>query len=214
MHRLDPYGELVQCFGRPEDTVRCALFAPEQTRSPYDVAPAEQIERVGLDQLYLGIDSNFAMAIVGGPAMHNAYSEDIEQRRRCLAICDSATAVDPDNSGTTVIALFLANHCNFEIAGLPGAGTASAVQQLACQCQCQKQISVTVAFRMVSLAYQVAALSDAVARGFAVGQAKGEDEPLSIQCSESSKAIAEFVEIAGLASVVVGSPLQHFGRPC
>src|SRR2546423_5213491 len=112
------------------------------------------------------------------------------------------------------MAFSLANHCSSEIAELPEAGIAAAAPRPACQCQCLKQISAAAVFHMASPACQVAALSDVVALEFVADRVKAEDEPLSIQYSAWSKVTAAFVQIAGPASVVVGSPLQHFVRPC
>jgi hypothetical protein len=72
---------------------------------------------------------------------------------------------------------------------------------------------VVVAFRMVSLAYQVVVLSDAVAPVFGVDRVKAEDAPMDVQCSAWNKAIFGFVEIAGLAFAVFGSLLRHSVRP-
>jgi hypothetical protein len=126
---------------------------------------------------------------------------------------DSVLAEDLDNSGAPAMISVLANHCSPAIAGLPEAGIASAVQQLAYRCQCLNQILAVAGFRRVSPACQVAALSDAVAPGFGADRVRLEDEPLCVRCLTWSKAIFGSVETAGLASAVAGLPLRHFGRP-
>src|SRR5436305_1289764 len=62
---------------------------------------------------------------------------------------------------------------------------------------------------MVSLAYQVVVLSDAVAPVFGADRVKAEDAPTDVQCSTWNKAIVGFVEIAGLAFAVFGSPSRN-----
>ena len=66
---------------------------------------------------------------------------------------------------------------------------------------------------MVSLAYQVVVLSDAVAPVFGVDRVKAGDAPMDVQCSAWDKAIFGFVDIAGRAFAVFGSPLRHSVRP-
>ena len=68
-------------------------------------------------------------------------------------------------------------------------------------------------FHMVSLAYQVAVLSDAVAPVFGVDRVKVEDAPMDVHCSAWNRAVFGFVGIAGLAFAVFGSPLRHSVRP-
>jgi hypothetical protein len=53
---------------------------------------------------------------------------------------DLALAEDLDNFGVPAVTLVLANQYSLEIAGLPEAGIASAVQRLAYQFQCLKWI--------------------------------------------------------------------------
>ena len=72
---------------------------------------------------------------------------------------------------------------------------------------------MVVTSRMVSLAYQVVALSDAVAPVFGADRVKVEGAPTDVQCSTWNKAIFGFVEIAGLSFAVFGSPSRHSVRP-
>jgi len=72
---------------------------------------------------------------------------------------------------------------------------------------------VVVTFRMVSLAYQVVVLSDAAAPVFGADRVKAEDVSMDVQRSAWNKAIFGFVEFAGLAFAVFGSPSRHFVRP-
>ena len=72
---------------------------------------------------------------------------------------------------------------------------------------------MVVTFRMVSLAYQVVVLSDAVAPVFGADRVKVEDAPMDVHCSVWNKAVFGFVEIAGLAFAVFGSPSRHSVQP-
>lgn len=169
--------------------------------------PGEPRVRAVLGQLY------FASEIAIGSRVYIVRRENSEQVRGCLVACDFALAEGLDNFGAPAVALVLANQYSFEIAGLPEAGIASAVRQLAYQFQCLKEIWAVVTFRMVSLAYQVAVLSDAVAPVFGADRVKVEDAPMDVHCSVWNKAVFGFVEIAGLAFAVFGLPLRHSVRP-
>ena len=97
--------------------------------------PGEPLVRAALGQLYLGIDDDFANG-----SMYIVSGENNEQVRGCLVAFDLALAEDLDNFGVPAVTLVLANQYSLEIAGLPEAGIASAVQQLAYQFQCRKWI--------------------------------------------------------------------------
>jgi hypothetical protein len=101
--------------------------------------PGEPLVRAALGQLYLGIDDDFASETANG-SMYIVRGENSEQVRGCLVACDLALAEDLDNFGAPAVTLVLANQYSFEIAGLPEAGIASAVQQIAYQFQCLKWI--------------------------------------------------------------------------
>ena len=139
--------------------------------------------------------------------------ENSEWVRGCLVACDFALAEDFDNFGALAVTLVLANQYSFEIVWLPEAGIVSAVQQPAYQFQCPKGIWVAVTFRMVSLAYQVAVLFDAVALVFGADQVKVEDAPTDAPRSAWNKAVFGYVGIAGPAFAVFGSPLRHSAQP-
>ena len=142
--------------------------------------PGEPLVQAALGQLYLETGDDFASEIAIGSEMDIVRRENSERVRSRLVACDSE---DLDNFGAPVVTLVLANQYSFEIAGLPEAGIASAAQQLAHQFQCLKAIWVVVTFRMVSLAYQVAVLSDAVAPVFGADRVKVEDAPMDVHCS-------------------------------
>src|SRR5579859_5262747 len=97
--------------------------------------PGEPLVRAALGQLYLGIDDDFA----NGP-MYIVRGGNSEQVRGCLVACGLALTEDLDNFGAPAVTLVLANQYSFEIAGLPEAGIASVVQQLAYQFRCLKWI--------------------------------------------------------------------------
>jgi hypothetical protein len=102
--------------------------------------PGEPLVRAALGQLYLGIDDDFASETANG-SMYIVRGENSERMRGCLVACDLALAQDLDNFGAPAVTLVLASQYSFEmIAGLPEAGIASAVQQLAYQFQCLKWI--------------------------------------------------------------------------
>jgi hypothetical protein len=92
-----------------------------------------------LGQLYLGIDDDFASE-TANDSMYIVRGENSEQVRGCLVACDLALTEDLDNFGASAVTLVLANQYGFGIAGLPEAGIAFAVQQLAYQFQCLKWI--------------------------------------------------------------------------
>jgi hypothetical protein len=174
------------------------------------VIPGEPLVRAALGQLYLGAGDGFASI---GSGMDIVHRENSEQARCCLVACDFALVEDCDNFGALAVTPVLANQYRFEVVWLPEAGIVSAVQQPAYQFQCPEGIWAVVMFRMVSLAYQVAVLSDAVALVFGADRVKVEDAPTDAHRSAWNKAVFGFVGIAGPAFVVFGSPLRHSVRP-
>jgi hypothetical protein len=177
------------------------------------VIPGESLVQAALGQLYLGAGDDFASGIAIGSGMDIVRRANSEQVRGCLVACDFALAEDFDNFGALAVTPVLANQYSFEIVWLPEAGIVSAVQQLAYQFQCPRGIWAVVTFRMVSLAYQVAVLSDAVAPVFGADRVKVEDAPTDVHRSARNKAVSGFVGIAGPAFAVFGSPLRHSVRP-
>ena len=169
--------------------------------------------RAALGQLYLGTGDDFASEIAIGSRMDIVHRGNSEQVKGCLVVCGFALVEDFDNFGALAATLVLANQYSFEIVWLPGAGIVSAVQQPAYQFQCLRGIWAVVTFRMVSLAYQVAVLFDAVAPVFGADRVKVEDAPTDVHRSTWNKAVFGFVGIAGLAFAVFGSPLRHSVRP-
>jgi hypothetical protein len=101
--------------------------------------PGELLVRAALGQLHLGTGGDFASEIANG-SMYIVSGENNEQVRGCLVAFDLALAEDLDNFGVPAVTLVLANQYSLEIAGLPEAGIASAVQRLAYQFQCLKWI--------------------------------------------------------------------------
>ena len=175
--------------------------------------PGEPLVRAALGQLYLGAGDGFALEIAIGSGIDIVRRGNSELVRGYLVACDFSLAEDFDNFGALAVTLVLANQHSFEVVWLPGAGIVSAVQQPAYQSQCPKGIWAVVTFRMVSLAYQVAVLSDAVAPVFGADQVKVEDAPTDAHRSAWNKAVFGFVGIAGPAFAVFGSPLRHSVRP-
>jgi hypothetical protein len=203
----------VKDFDQVEDTVGRVLFAWEQIGSHRAVIPGEPLVRAVLGPLYLGAGDDFASGIAIASGMDIVCRGNSEQVRGCLVACDFALVEDFDNFAALAMTPVLANQYSFEIVWLPEAGIVSAVQQLAYQFQCLRGIWAVVTFRMVSLAYQVAVLSDAVAPVFGADRVKAEDVSMDVQCSAWNRAIFGFVEFAGLAFVVFGSPSRHSVRP-
>jgi hypothetical protein len=175
--------------------------------------PGEHLVWAAGGRLYLRADDDFASEIAIGSVMYMARRENSEQVKSRLMAYDFALVEGLDNLGAPSVALVLANHCSFEIAGWPEAGIASAAQSLAYQFQCLTGISMVVMFHTVSLADLVAVLSDAVAQVFGADRVKVEGAPMGVHCSAWDKAVVGFGEIAGLAFAVFDSPLRHSVRP-